>query len=56
MCFKVSVVMDQFLRLLHTCGLPKTDVDFINCSGDVMEQFLLQGQVCLLKEPCKRAL
>merc|ERR1711939_113632 len=41
---KVSVVMDQFLRLLHSCGLPKADVDFINCSGDVMEQFLLLGQ------------
>jgi 1-pyrroline-5-carboxylate dehydrogenase len=41
---KVSVVMDQFLRLLHTCGMPLEDVDFVNCSGEVMEQLLLQGQ------------
>lgn len=41
---KVSVVMDQFLRLLHACGMPKEDVDFINCSGPVMEKFLLEGQ------------
>jgi len=35
---KVSVVMDQFLRLLHTCGMPMDDVDFMNCSGTLMEQ------------------
>lgn len=31
---KVSVVMEQAIRLLHSCGLPLTDVDFINCSGE----------------------
>ena len=30
---KVSVVMEQALRLLHECGLPLSDVDFINCAG-----------------------
>jgi len=30
---RVSVVMEQFLRLLHACGLPAGDVDFINCDG-----------------------
>ena len=30
---KVSVVMEQLLLLLQECGLPLTDVDFINCSG-----------------------
>ena len=29
---QVSVVMEQFLRLLHDCGMEKTDVDFLNCS------------------------
>jgi 1-pyrroline-5-carboxylate dehydrogenase len=33
---KVSVVMEQALRLLHECGLPMTDVDFINCAGELM--------------------
>jgi len=40
---KVSVVMEQFLRLLHTCGMPRRDVDFINCSPDTMEKFLTLG-------------
>ncbi|PNX88630.1 delta-1-pyrroline-5-carboxylate dehydrogenase mitochondrial-like, partial [Trifolium pratense] len=30
---KVSIVMEQMLRLLHSCGLPVEDVDFINCDG-----------------------
>lgn len=33
---KVSVVMEQALRLLHECGLPMSDVDFINCAGELM--------------------
>lgn len=30
---KVSIVMEQTLRLLHECGLPLEDVDMINCDG-----------------------
>lgn len=41
---RVSVVMEQMLRLLHACGLPTTDVDFINCDGHVMHQLLLKAQ------------
>ena len=41
---RVSVVMEQTLRLLHACGLPKGDVDFINCDGPVMHQLLLKAQ------------
>eukprot|EP01041_Mallomonas_annulata_P001384 gene1384-2663_t len=41
---KVSVVMEQVLRLLHQCGLPLHDVDFINCEGEVMHQLLLRSQ------------
>jgi len=41
---KVSVVMDQFLRMMHACGLPKRDVDMVNCSGPVMESLLLAAQ------------
>ena len=33
---QVSIVMEQTLRLLHQCGMPTEDVDFINCSGGVM--------------------
>lgn len=41
---KVSVVMEQFLRLMHACGLPKTDVDFINSDGPTMHKLLLKAQ------------
>ncbi|MCK9352339.1 MAG: aldehyde dehydrogenase family protein [Candidatus Paceibacterota bacterium] len=40
----VSVVLDQFLRLLHWCGLPIEDVDLIHCSGSVMNELLRQGK------------
>ncbi|KAJ1378455.1 Aldehyde/histidinol dehydrogenase [Sesbania bispinosa] len=40
---KVSIVMEQMLRLLHTCGLPVEDVDFINSDGKTMNKLLLEG-------------
>jgi 1-pyrroline-5-carboxylate dehydrogenase len=41
---KVSVVMEQFLLLAHACGLPKTDVDFINTDGPTMHKLLMKAQ------------
>lgn len=40
---KVSVVMEQALRLLHACGMPLSDVDFINTDGPTMHKFLLKA-------------
>lgn len=40
---RVAVVMDQFLRLALHCGLPATDVDFLNCRGPVMGELLQQA-------------
>ncbi|KAK7388967.1 hypothetical protein VNO78_23798 [Psophocarpus tetragonolobus] len=40
---KVSIVMEQMLHLLHTCGLPAEDVDFINSDGKIMNKLLLEG-------------
>lgn len=40
---KVSIVMDQMLRLLHYCGLPVEDVDFINSDGKTMNKLLLEA-------------
>ncbi|KAI4336030.1 hypothetical protein L6164_014606 [Bauhinia variegata] len=40
---KVSIVMDQMLRLLHCCGLPAEDVDFINSDGKTMNKLLLEA-------------
>ncbi len=35
-----AIVIEQLLHLLHYCGLPKKDVDFINCSGKNMSLLL----------------
>jgi 1-pyrroline-5-carboxylate dehydrogenase len=37
---KVSIVFEQFLRLLIEAGLPAGDVDLIHCRGEVMGQLL----------------
>ncbi|KAK6123242.1 hypothetical protein DH2020_043015 [Rehmannia glutinosa] len=41
---KVCVVMEQMLRLLHECGLPLEDVDFINSDGPTMNKILLEAK------------
>ncbi|KAG6484439.1 delta-1-pyrroline-5-carboxylate dehydrogenase 12A1, mitochondrial-like [Zingiber officinale] len=41
---KVSIVMEQMLRLLHDCGLPKEDVDFINSDGKTMNKLLIEAK------------
>jgi len=35
-----SLVPEQFVRLLHHCGMPLTDVDIVNCDGPVMQDLL----------------
>ncbi|KAI8528934.1 hypothetical protein RHMOL_Rhmol12G0186400 [Rhododendron molle] len=39
---KVCIVMEQMLRLLHDCGLPVEDVDFINADRRTMNKLLLE--------------
>lgn len=34
--------MEQMMRLLHHCGLPVEDVDFINSDGKTMNKILLE--------------
>lgn len=41
---KVSIVMQEMLRMLHACGMPTTDVDFIHSDGPVMNELLLKVQ------------
>ncbi|CAE7872441.1 ALDH12A1 [Symbiodinium microadriaticum] len=41
--WKVAIVMEQFLRMLHSVGLPKSDIDFIYCDGPVFNEVLLRG-------------
>merc|ERR1712023_172018 len=35
--------MEQFLRMMHHVGLPKSDVDLIYCKGPVMNKILVEG-------------
>ncbi|MEM1009002.1 MAG: aldehyde dehydrogenase family protein, partial [Myxococcota bacterium] len=35
-----SMVLEQFIRLLHQCGMPKQDADLIHCSGAVMNEVI----------------
>ncbi|MDA9722358.1 aldehyde dehydrogenase family protein, partial [Luminiphilus sp.] len=37
---KVSVVFEQFLRLLISCGLNPSDIDLIHCRGEVMGKLI----------------
>lgn len=41
---RVSVVMEQMLRLLHHCGMPLNDVDFINSDGATMHSLLMMAE------------
>lgn len=34
--------MEQMMRLLHYCGLPSDDADFINADGKTMNKLLLE--------------
>lgn len=42
--FKVSLVMEQFLKLLLHCGAPPTDFDFANGRGSIINQILVEGK------------
>ena len=44
---KVALVMEQFLHLLHSCGMPKEDVDMLNCQGPVAEEMILRSPIRL---------
>eukprot|EP00744_Colponema_vietnamica_P006786 GILI01009835.1.p1 GENE.GILI01009835.1~~GILI01009835.1.p1 ORF type:complete len:546 (-),score=184.46 GILI01009835.1:83-1720(-) len=46
---KVSLVMEQFVRLMIHCGMPATDLDLIHCDGPVMGQLLDQAPIRLLQ-------
>ena len=39
---RVSICMEQVIRMLHFCGLPKGDVDMLHSSGPNM-QYLLEN-------------
>lgn len=40
---RCSWPLEQWVRMLHYCGLPKEDLDFIHCEGPVVEKILKKG-------------
>ena len=44
---KCSLVMEQYLHLLHDCGMDKKDVDLLNCQGPIAEKLILEAPVRL---------
>jgi 1-pyrroline-5-carboxylate dehydrogenase len=46
-----SLVPEQFVRLLHHCGMPLTDVDIVNCDGPVMQDLLESPHVRITHSP-----
>lgn len=42
---KTAMPLEQFIRLLHHCGLPKEDLDLIYADGPVMENILKKTPV-----------
>lgn len=47
--WKVALCMEQFIRMLHHVGLPKTDIDYIYSDGPVMGDIMVKGdcRMCL---------
>jgi len=39
----VSIAMEQIVRMMHHCGMEKTDLDYIHCGGRVMEHICVNG-------------
>ena len=40
---RTGIPVEQFVRLLHYCGVPKNDLSLIFCHGPVMSQILVKG-------------
>jgi len=40
---RTSFPLEQWIRMLHYCGMPMTDLDYIQCDGPIMEKILMKG-------------
>lgn len=40
----VSMVMEEWIRLMLECGMPPNDVNLIHCSGSVISELIVQGK------------
>ena len=46
---RTSFVLEQWIRMLHHCGLPKEDMDFMHSEGPVIEKTLKKANVPLVQ-------
>ena len=46
---KVSLCIEQFVRMLHHCGMPKEDLDLVHCDGKTMESILKKSDPRLIQ-------
>ena len=44
-----AVVMEQFLRLLHHCGMDPNNVDMLNCRGPVAQELIANTPVRMMQ-------
>jgi len=44
---KTSMVLEQYIRLLHACGMPMEDVDLIHSHGATMERLITNSPIRL---------
>eukprot|EP00735_Rhodelphis_limneticus_P003084 TRINITY_DN1431_c0_g1::TRINITY_DN1431_c0_g1_i1::g.27105::m.27105 TRINITY_DN1431_c0_g1::TRINITY_DN1431_c0_g1_i1::g.27105 ORF type:complete len:564 (+),score=141.07,sp/Q40255/ALDH_LINUS/66.15/0.0,Aldedh/PF00171.17/1.4e-42 TRINITY_DN1431_c0_g1_i1:42-1694(+) len=42
---KVGICAEQFIRMLHACGLPKEDIQFLNANGPVTNALLKKSPI-----------
>lgn len=42
---KTALPLEQFIRLLHECGLPKEDLSFVHADGPNTEKILLNSNI-----------
>lgn len=40
---RCSFPLEQWVRMMHYCGMPKEDMDFLHGDGPVMEKILVQA-------------
>ena len=51
----VSLVIEQYLRMLHHCGLPKSDIDLIHCGGRTMNELITTAPIRMRRSsPARR--
>ena len=41
---RTAIAVEQWIRMLHHCGLPKEDLDLMHSEGPVMERVLKQSE------------